>query len=83
MQATIAYIDGANLNKGVKSEGWKINYAKLRKWLTDKYNVQKAYIFLGMRPEFSNLKIRSLTKRPPQETNLLKGSFLSNVTILS
>jgi len=55
MSKTIAYIDGANLDKGVKSENWKLDYKKLRIWLKDKHKVDKAYMFLGMRPEFKNL----------------------------
>ena len=42
-----AYIDGANLYKGVKELGWVIDYKKLRVWLLEKYGVKKAYIFLG------------------------------------
>jgi uncharacterized LabA/DUF88 family protein len=42
-----AYIDGANLYKGVKELGWIIDYKKLRVWLGEKYGVKKAYIFLG------------------------------------
>jgi len=50
-----AYIDGANLHKGVASLGWRLDYARFRVWLTEKYNVEKAYIFMGLIPRYSNL----------------------------
>ncbi len=42
-----AYIDGNNLHKGVKDLGWIIDYFRLRSWLIQKYQVSRAYIFLG------------------------------------
>jgi len=42
-----AYIDGANLHQGVRSLGWKMDYARFRTWLTDKYGVKCAYLFIG------------------------------------
>ena len=50
-----AYIDGANLHKGVSSLGWKLDYARFRVWLTEKYNVSMAYLFVGLIPKHSNL----------------------------
>jgi uncharacterized LabA/DUF88 family protein len=50
-----AYIDGANLYKGVKELGWIIDYKKLRVWLLEKYGVKKAYIFLGFISENTRL----------------------------
>jgi uncharacterized LabA/DUF88 family protein len=44
---TFAFIDSQNLNMGVKSEGWKLDYRKLRQYLHNKYNVSQAYIFIG------------------------------------
>ena len=46
-----AFIDGQNLIIGVKELGWKIDYKKFRIYLKDKYNVQKAYYFIGYMPE--------------------------------
>lgn len=45
-----AYIDGANLHKGVKDLGWRLDYKKFRVWLYEKYGVKKAYLFLGFLP---------------------------------
>jgi len=50
-----AYIDGANLHKGIESSGWKLDYRKFRVWLLEKYGVKKAYIFIGLIPKYSDL----------------------------
>src|SRR3989338_11497950 len=42
-----AYIDGANLHKGVKHTGWTLDYKKFRVWLKEKYGVTQAYLFIG------------------------------------
>lgn len=42
-----AYIDGANLHKGIEELGWHLDYRRFRVYLLDKYAAQKAYIFLG------------------------------------
>lgn len=46
-----AYIDGNNLYRGVKDSGWKIDFFRFRKWLTDKYGVNRAYYFIGLIPK--------------------------------
>ncbi|MDD5098436.1 MAG: NYN domain-containing protein [Candidatus Pacebacteria bacterium] len=45
----LAFIDGQNLYMGTMSDNpkWEIDLLKFRKYLTQKYNVQKAYYFLG------------------------------------
>jgi uncharacterized LabA/DUF88 family protein len=45
----IAYIDGQNLHMGTrKSEPfWKVDLTRFRVYLTQKYNVEKAYYYLG------------------------------------
>lgn len=50
-----AYIDGANLHKGVENLGWRLDYKKFRVWLRDKYGVGQAYIFLGLVPKYKDL----------------------------
>jgi uncharacterized LabA/DUF88 family protein len=42
-----AFIDSQNLNLGILKLGWKLDYKKFRVYLREKYNVQKAYIFIG------------------------------------
>ena len=50
-----AYIDGANLHRGVESLVWKLDYARFRVWLSDKYKVKTAYIFIGLIPKYKDL----------------------------
>lgn len=47
MNKTYAFIDSQNLNLGVRSLGWKLDFARFRKYLEDKYNVEKAFLFIG------------------------------------
>lgn len=42
-----AFIDSQNLYLGVKSQGWKIDWSKFRQYLRNKYNIEKAYLFIG------------------------------------
>ncbi len=51
----VAYIDGANLHRGVKSMGWKLDYTRFRVWLKDKYKIERAYIFIGLIPAYKDL----------------------------
>jgi len=46
-----AYIDGNNLYRGVNDSGWKIDFFRFRKWLSDKYGVIRAYYFIGLVPK--------------------------------
>lgn len=50
-----AYIDGQNLNLGIQSLGWKLDYRKFRIYLAEKYNVKICYLFLGYIPENQGL----------------------------
>lgn len=43
-----AFIDSQNLNLGVNSLGWKIDYAKFRLYLKNKFSITKAYVFIGL-----------------------------------
>lgn len=47
-QRVFAFIDSQNLNLGVRSSGWKIDYRKLRLFLKNKYDVEKAFMFIGL-----------------------------------
>lgn len=46
-----AFIDSQNLNVGTQKFGWKMNWARFRKWLEEEYGVTKAYMFIGYIPE--------------------------------
>lgn len=43
-----AFIDSQNLNLGVRSQGWKLDYKKFRLYLKNKYNVEQAFMFIGL-----------------------------------
>ena len=45
-----AFIDSQNLNLGVTSQGWKLDWRKFRQYLRNKYSVTKAYLFIGYKP---------------------------------
>ena len=60
MNKIYAFIDSQNLNIGVASDivrggetiysGWELDFARFRKYLTDKYKVTKAFLFIGNLP---------------------------------
>ncbi|MFA6136323.1 MAG: NYN domain-containing protein [Candidatus Paceibacterota bacterium] len=50
-----AYIDGANLHNGVASLGWNLDYKKFRVWLSEKYSIKNAYIFIGLISKYKEL----------------------------
>ena len=50
-----AYIDGANLHRGVESLGWKLDYRTFRSWIRQKFNVVDAYLFIGSIPKHVGL----------------------------
>ena len=50
-----AYIDGANLHNGVASFGWVLDYQRFRVWLSEKYEIKRAYVFLGLIPRYKEL----------------------------
>jgi uncharacterized LabA/DUF88 family protein len=50
-----AFIDSQNLNVSVQKFGWKMDWRKFHKFLTEKYQVKKAYMFIGYVPEFEDI----------------------------
>ena len=42
-----AFIDSQNLNLGIKSLGWKLDFRKFRFHLKSKYHANKAFLFIG------------------------------------
>lgn len=56
-----AFIDSQNLNLGVKSQGWKLDFARFRVYLQDKYNVTQALLFIGYIPK--NRKLYTFLKK--------------------
>lgn len=45
-----AFIDSQNLNLGVRSQGWKLDFSRFGIYLKDKYKVQRAFLFIGYLP---------------------------------
>lgn len=56
-QNTCAFIDSQNLNLAIRSQGWTLNFKRFRKYLKDKYNVKKAFLFIGYVATNQNLYI--------------------------
>ncbi|MFH1955819.1 MAG: NYN domain-containing protein [Patescibacteria group bacterium] len=50
-----AFIDSQNLNLGIRSLGWKLDYKKFRVYLREKYKISKAYLFIGFVPANQDL----------------------------
>ena len=44
-----------NVNLGVQSDGWRIDWRKFRSYLEAEYDVTKAYLFLGFIPDNTSL----------------------------
>lgn len=42
-----AFIDSQNLNLGIRSQGWKLDFRTFRRYLKDKYQVSRAFLFIG------------------------------------
>ncbi len=53
-----AFIDNQNLNLGIQKLGWKMDWRKFRKFLTDKYNVTEAFMFIGHMPEHEEMYLQ-------------------------
>lgn len=45
-----AFIDSQNLNLGIRVLGWELDFHKFRRYLQDKYKVDKAFLFIGYVP---------------------------------
>jgi uncharacterized LabA/DUF88 family protein len=45
-----AFIDSNNLYLAIRAQRWALDYVRFRKYLADKYDVSKAYIFIGFVP---------------------------------
>ena len=50
-----AFIDSQNLNLGIQSLGWKLDYKRFRVYLKEKYQVETAYLFIGYIPSNQDL----------------------------
>ncbi|MDD5692188.1 MAG: NYN domain-containing protein [Candidatus Omnitrophica bacterium] len=50
-----AFIDSQNLNLAIRDQGWALDFKRFRRYLEDKYNVTKAFIFIGYIPTNESL----------------------------
>jgi len=42
-----AFIDSQNVNLAIRDQGWVLDFSRFRTYLTDKYHISKAFIFIG------------------------------------
>ncbi len=42
-----AFIDSQNVNLAIRDQGWTLDWARFRRYLKEKYNVEKAFSFIG------------------------------------
>ncbi|MCK9554421.1 NYN domain-containing protein [bacterium] len=42
-----AFIDSQNLNLSIRRQNWRLDFKRFRKYMEDKYNITKAFIFIG------------------------------------
>ena len=42
-----AFIDGQNVNLAIRDLGWKLDFRRFRVYLKEKFNIEKAYYFIG------------------------------------
>lgn len=54
-QANAAFIDSQNLQVGIRERGWALDYKRFRAYLSEKYGVKSAYLFMGYIPEYARL----------------------------
>lgn len=42
-----AFIDSQNLNLSIRELGWRLDFSRFRRYLKEKYRVEKAFLFIG------------------------------------
>lgn len=42
-----AFIDSQNLNLAIREQGWMLDFGRFRIYLRDKYQISKAFLFIG------------------------------------
>lgn len=84
-----AFIDSQNLNLGIRSLGWKLDFEKFRRYLKEKYGVTTAYLFLGYVPAnqdlYSSLQKKGyvLVFKPviPSQNGEVKGNIDADLVL--
>lgn len=88
-ESNYAFIDGQNLNLGIQSLGWKLNFLRFRKYLAEKYAVTTAYYFVGYitgnQPLYSELQKAGyvLVFKPtiPDRNGNIKGNIDADLVL--
>jgi uncharacterized LabA/DUF88 family protein len=60
-----AFIDSQNLNLSIRNQGWNLDFARFRVYLKEKYDIERAFIFIGFVPH-----------NQPLYTNLQKNGYI-------
>lgn len=55
MNNNYAFIDSQNVNLSIREQGWALDFAKFRQYLTRRYNISKAFVFIGYIYEYQSL----------------------------
>ena len=50
-----AFIDSQNVNLSIRYQKWTLDWKKFRKYLYDKYDITKAFLFIGFVPQNQSL----------------------------
>lgn len=50
-----AFVDAQNLYVGIRHSGWELDYKEFRNYIRTKYNVSKAFLFIGYVPQNTGL----------------------------
>jgi uncharacterized LabA/DUF88 family protein len=50
-----AFIDSQNLNLAIRDQGWTLDFGRFRRYLSDKYGIIRAFLFIGYLPTNQNL----------------------------
>ncbi|MDP3795063.1 MAG: NYN domain-containing protein [bacterium] len=53
-----AFVDSQNLNLAVRQQGWILDFGRFRRYLKEKYSVEKALLFIGYVPSNQELYTR-------------------------
>ena len=84
-----AFIDSQNLNLGVQRLGWKLSFGKFRIYLEEKYQVVRAYLFIGYIPNNRDL-YKSLQEvgyvlifKPVLQNVVIKGNVDADLVLQS
>jgi len=53
--SNFAFIDSQNLNLAIKNQGWTLDFVRFRIYLQDKFNITRAFLFLGYVDSYQDL----------------------------